>query len=134
MPLAWLSSGLPVYAFIAIAVATILVGIWSADRADAYWRTHDSGRIVIDEVAGYFVTVWWIDRDDWTLLLLGFVLFRLFDIVKPPPVRWLDRNLPGGTGVVIDDVAAGVLASASLYALWASGAIAYIAGRIAALQ
>lgn len=58
-----------------------------------------------------------VSRADWALLLMGFVLFRFFDIVKPAPVRWLDRNLPGGAGVVIDDVAAGIYACAALVAL-----------------
>ncbi|MCG8421098.1 MAG: phosphatidylglycerophosphatase A [Proteobacteria bacterium] len=115
VPLAWITSGFPLWLFAAMSLAIIVVGIWAASAADAHWGSHDSGRIVIDEVAGYLVTVSAVDRSDWVLLVLGFVLFRVFDIVKPPPVRWLDRNIPGGTGVVIDDVAAGVLAGAVLY-------------------
>lgn len=98
-------------------MAVILLGIWAANVADAHWGTHDSGRIVIDEVAGLFVTVALVDRNSWVLLTLGFVLFRAFDIIKPPPVRWFDKNMPGGAGVVLDDVAAGVLACAALYGL-----------------
>ena len=117
MPLAWLLSGMPLWAFIAITAAVTVIGIWAANVADDHWGTHDSGRIVIDEVAGLLVTVALVDRTSWVLLGLGFVLFRAFDIIKPPPVRWVDKNVPGGAGVVLDDVAAGVLACAALYGL-----------------
>ncbi len=108
VPVAWLAAGLSWWAFGAVTLATIIVGIWSANGADRHWGTHDSGRIVIDEVAGYFVTMAIIDRSDWLALGVGFVVFRFFDIVKPPPVRYLDQSLGGGTGVVLDDVAAGI--------------------------
>ena len=117
VPLAYAASTLPLWGFALITIATILVGIWAADVSDAFWGTHDSGRIVIDEVAGYFVTLLAIDRTDWALLTLGFVVFRFFDIVKPPPVRWIDQNVPGGAGVVLDDVGAGILGCAALYGL-----------------
>jgi phosphatidylglycerophosphatase A len=116
VPLCWLAAPLPTWQFLALALAITAVGVWAAARADASWATHDSGRIVIDEVAGMFVTVAWIDRTDWILLAAGFVLFRLFDILKPPPVRWIDRRLGGGLGVVLDDVVAGLMASALLTA------------------
>lgn len=100
-----------------VTVAVTLIGVWAAFVADDFWGTHDSGRIVIDEVAGYFVTMVAVDRGSWGLLLIGFVLFRAFDIIKPPPVRWLDRNLPGGWGVVLDDIAAGVMGCAVILLL-----------------
>ncbi|HUH01797.1 MAG TPA: phosphatidylglycerophosphatase A [Kofleriaceae bacterium] len=129
VPLAWLASGLPLWSFIAITVAVTLVGVWAASVADDHWGTHDSGRIVIDEVAGYFVTMCFADRSTIGPLLLGFVLFRAFDIVKPPPVRWIDRAGPGGVGVVFDDVAAGVYAGLILLVLTHTS----LPGRISAL-
>lgn len=117
VPLAWLASDLPLWAFIAITVGITVVGIVAADLSDRTWGTHDSGRIVIDEVAGYFVTLCFVDYSSWGLLLCGFVLFRAFDIIKPPPVRWVDENTPGGAGVVLDDVAAGLYAGLVLLAL-----------------
>jgi len=116
VPLAWLASPLPWWQFLAITAAVIAVGIWAASVADRSWGTHDSGRIVIDEVAGYFVTVALIDRSDWRLLVIGFFVFRAFDIIKPPPVRWIDRNVGGGTGVVLDDVVAGIQGAAVMVA------------------
>jgi phosphatidylglycerophosphatase A len=62
------------------------------------------------------------------VLALGFVLFRLLDIIKPPPVRWIDRNLPGGAGVVLDDVAAGLGAGLLLLGLDLAGLPAVIEG------
>ena len=105
VPMVWLASGLPLWVFTCITAATIVLGIWAANGADRHWGTHDSGRIVVDEVAGYFVTMALIDRGDWLALGVAFVVFRFFDIVKPPPVRAIDESLGGGAGVVLDDVA-----------------------------
>lgn len=128
VPLAWLLAGLPLWQFSVITLAVTLVGVWAAATADRAWGTHDSGRIVIDEVAGYLVTMALVDRTNWIVLGIGFVVFRFFDIVKPPPVRWLDENLPGGWGVVLDDIAAGVMGAAVMWALAHFGAFAYLAG------
>lgn len=115
VPLAYFTSTLSLGTFWAAWLVLLAVAIWAAGAADRAWGTHDSGRIVIDEVVGYLVTVSVLPRDDWRVLLAGFVAFRFFDIVKPPPVRWLDRNLPGGAGVVLDDVAAGIMGAAVLW-------------------
>jgi len=79
---------------------------WIAERAQSYWQKRDDRRIVIDEMMGYFLTMLWVPR---TLLfiVLGFFLFRLFDVVKPPPIRLLEKAR-GGYGVVLDDLLAGV--------------------------
>jgi len=108
VPLAWLLAPLPLWQFAAITIAITVVGIWAASVADRSWGTHDSGRIVIDEVAGYLFTVALIDRHDWLALGVGFLVFRVLDIAKPPPVRQVDRMMGGGTGVVLDDVMAGI--------------------------
>lgn len=128
VPLAWLLAHLPLWQFLVITLGVTLVGVWAAATADRAWGTHDSGRIVIDEVAGYLVTVALVDRTSWIVLAIGFFVFRFFDIVKPPPVRWLDENLPGGWGVVLDDIAAGVMGAVVMWALAHFGAFAYLAG------
>jgi phosphatidylglycerophosphatase A len=128
VPLAWALAPAPLWQFLVITLTVTLVGVWAAATADRAWGTHDSGRIVIDEVAGYLVTVALVDRTNWIALAIGFVVFRFFDIVKPPPVRWLDENLPGGWGVVLDDVAAGVMGAAVMFALAHFGAFTYLAG------
>jgi phosphatidylglycerophosphatase A len=92
-------------------------GIAAAHIADQVWKTHDSGRIVIDEVAGYLLTVAFVDRGSWWVLGVGFFVFRALDIIKPPPVRWIDEKVPGGAGVVLDDVGAGAMGAVIMVAL-----------------
>ncbi|MBA3397599.1 MAG: phosphatidylglycerophosphatase A [Deltaproteobacteria bacterium] len=109
VPLVWALASLPMWQFAVIAALITAFAIAVAHRADRIWASHDSQRIVIDEVAGYCITMIPVARDHWATLAVGFVVFRFFDIVKPPPIRWLDQNLPGGWGVVLDDAAAGVM-------------------------
>ena len=128
VPLAYLLSAFPLWQFLIVCVVVTLVGVWAAARADAAWGTHDSGRIVIDEVAGYLVTMAPVARSEWRTLLVGFVVFRALDIIKPPPIRAIDEKMPGGWGVVLDDVAAGVMGAAIMWALAHFGALAWLAG------
>src|SRR5262245_27234812 len=129
VPLALALAPVPLWQYVAVVLAVIAVGIWAADRADRAWGTHDTGRIVIDEVAGYLATMALVDRGHWAPLLVGFIVFRVLDIAKPPPIRWLDRHVGGGFGVVIDDVAAGVVGMVIMVALDRIGAL----GQLAAL-
>ncbi len=108
VPLAWALAGVGLPLFATLVVAVTLVAVWAAATADRAWGSHDSGRIVIDEVAGYLVTVALVDRSSWLVLGVGFVVFRALDITKPPPVRAIDERLPGGWGVVLDDIGAGL--------------------------
>lgn len=117
VPLVFGLAGLDLWVFVAVTAAVTAVGIWAANVADASWGTHDAGRIVIDEVAGYMVTMAPVDRHDGWALAVGFVVFRALDIVKPPPVRMIDEKVGGGAGVVLDDVAAGVMGAALMWAL-----------------
>jgi len=114
IPLAWALRDVPPAAYVAIAVGVIAVAVWAAGEADAAWGTHDSRRIVVDEVAGYLVAASTIARGDIWQLLAAFVLFRIADVVKPWPARTIDRAWPGGPGVVFDDVAAGAWAAVVL--------------------
>jgi phosphatidylglycerophosphatase A len=116
VPLAWaLAKGGDVV-FIAGLVAVSLVGWWAAEMFGRYTGREDDQRIVIDEVAGYLMTLVLVPRSG-VNLVLAFLLFRLFDVTKPPPVRQLDRHIGGGLGVMVDDLAAGVYAGAILFAL-----------------
>ena len=89
-------------------------GILAAQRVETFWG-HDSQRIVIDEVVGQMIAFSSVGmtQHSWVSVITGFVLFRVFDIVKPFPVRHLER-LPGGAGVIADDVGAGLYALAAL--------------------
>ena len=93
---------------IALAVLVTLIGIPAATRVARASATKDPQFVVIDEVAGQLIALIGAPLT-WKTFLAGFILFRAFDIVKPPPVRQLER-LPAGTGIVLDDVAAGIFA------------------------
>jgi phosphatidylglycerophosphatase A len=82
---------------------------WSIEQTEKFWNTHDDGRIVIDEVLGQAIPLS-LMAADWKIVLIAFALFRFFDIVKPGPIGWADRELPGAWGTLIDDVIAGVFA------------------------
>lgn len=82
---------------------------WAAGRAERTLGAHDDPRIVVDETVGFWVAALGLPRSAWALGA-AFVLFRLFDAMKPPPCRRLEA-LPGGVGVVMDDVGAGVYAN-----------------------
>lgn len=92
----------------AMTLIAIAVGIPAATAISRASGTKDPQNVVIDEVAGQWITLLFVPVS-WKTLLAGFILFRGFDILKPPPVRQLER-LPEGTGIVVDDVAAGVYA------------------------
>jgi phosphatidylglycerophosphatase A len=123
VPIAYALAHVPLWQYSAFVLVLTGIAIWAAGRADRAWGTHDSQRIVIDEVAGYLVTMALVDRAHWAPLACGFVAFRFFDIVKPPPVRWIDEHLPGGAGVVLDDVAAGVMGTVTMVAFDHFGAL-----------
>lgn len=91
--------------FLLLTVVITLIGIFVGDKVEPFWGK-DSYRVVIDEVSGMMVTMLFVPHNLW-LLLAGFVLFRFFDMVKPLYIRRLEA-LPGGTGVMMDDVLAGV--------------------------
>lgn len=99
---------------LAAGVLVGLIGIWAAGIEARSTNKKDPGQVVIDEVAGQWITLAGVATLTWKSLLLGFVLFRLFDIWKPVPVRQLER-LPDGTGIVADDLMAGVYGAVVLY-------------------
>jgi len=91
-------------------IAFIFFAAWIADGAEKIFQRKDAPTIVIDEIAGFLVTMLWIPC---TLINvgIGFLLFRILDILKPFPAGWIDRNLSGGWGIVLDDVVAGIYAN-----------------------
>ena len=101
----------------------------AADRAEVAFGTKDDGRIVIDEVVGQLIALFPLlglsagsAARQALLLAAGFLVFRLFDIWKPGPVRWAERRFEGGVGVMLDDVVAGILAAVVMTPLAAIGA------------
>ncbi len=98
----------------AVGMAVLfLLGVWSSGIYAAELGLPDPGRIVIDEVCGQFLVLLLIPGE-WRLLVLGFVFFRLFDILKPFPIRKLE-GLPGGWGIMSDDIGAGLAAALSVH-------------------
>ncbi|GHA15146.1 phosphatidylglycerophosphatase A [Arenicella chitinivorans] len=93
---------------------TFLFGVYVCGQTARDVGVHDHGSIVWDEFVGYFVTMAMVPPS-WLNLALGFVLFRVLDIVKPWPIKLLDKHVHGGLGIMIDDVVAGVIAATVLY-------------------
>jgi phosphatidylglycerophosphatase A len=96
-----------------IALVFVAFAAWVAGRAEILLEDRDPRPIVIDEMAGFLISLLWLPLNPLTLCL-GFALFRLFDIVKPPPISSVEKRMRGGWGVVIDDVLAGVFTNAVL--------------------
>ena len=105
---------LPVAVAGILLVGALAAAAWSADVTARQWGADDPGAIVVDEVVGMMVSLLGHPLS-WPVVLGGLALFRLFDILKPFPVGWLDKRLKGGVGIVADDVAAGIMASAVLW-------------------
>ncbi len=109
LPLIWAVQSLTILQYLVFAFAFILFSIWVSAQAEGVFGEKDCQKIVIDEIAGMVVTFIAIPFN-WMTALAGFILFRLFDITKPPPI-YQSQRLKGGWGVVIDDVVAGAFAN-----------------------
>jgi phosphatidylglycerophosphatase A len=114
--IAWLLWPVSLPAYLAVTAVLILVAIWSAIQYEKLTAQHDPQEIVIDEVVGYLVTMIALPPT-WVALGAGFIVFRFFDILKPFPIGWVDRKIPGGFGTVLDDLLAGVVGCLVLHTL-----------------
>ncbi|MCC9622967.1 phosphatidylglycerophosphatase A [Thalassospira sp. MA62] len=108
----WFYGGIP--ALIGASILIFVIGIWVADRYSNMIGIHDAGEIVIDEVVGQWMCLMVVplsaDWGDVAWLIGSFIAFRFFDVLKPWPIRWIDRRVGGGFGIMLDDVLAGVFA------------------------
>ncbi len=102
--------------YLAFTLLSVVLGVFICGRAAEKLATPDFGGIVWDEIAGFLITMCWLPFS-WQTMLAGFVLFRFFDILKPWPIKWLDRHVEGGFGIMLDDVVAGLFAAIVLR-LW----------------
>lgn len=102
-----LIQALPVSYYLGTVLVLFVSGIWICGRTARDLGVHDHTAIVWDEIVGYLVTMIMVPRG-YVWILAGFALFRLFDIWKPWPIRWLDRTVSGGAGVMLDDLVAGI--------------------------
>jgi phosphatidylglycerophosphatase A len=104
--------------YLAGYAAAVVFACWIAGRAETILQEHDSHAIVIDEIVGYLAATLFM-APTWGNTLVAFVLFRVFDVVKPFPAGTIDRRVPGGAGVVLDDVVSGLYANLATRALMA---------------
>jgi len=115
VPLWYLLAGLPLGVYLALTAVGFALGIWLCGRAARDLGVHDHGGIVWDEIIGFLVTMTAAPAG-WGWVLAGFAAFRLFDIRKPWPIGVLDARVPGGFGIMLDDLLAGVYAALLLQA------------------
>ena len=115
--LVWYALPLTPAAQMSVTAALTLAGLWASDRYARAVNTKDPSQVVIDEGAGMWLALLNVPHA-WPMAVAAVALFRVFDIVKPPPIRQIER-LPGGLGIMMDDVAAG-LAARGLLALFAA--------------
>ncbi|UUM31174.1 phosphatidylglycerophosphatase A [Vibrio japonicus] len=120
VPVYLLLAQLPLFLYMLVVIVSCVVGIKICQVTSDDMGVHDHGSIVWDEFAGLWITMlvvpWFgLSAFDWKWLLIGFVLFRFFDMVKPWPIGWLDKRVHGGLGIMLDDIVAGVMAGVSLY-------------------
>lgn len=113
IPLAWGLHALPSAVGWGLLVLLALLGILICEVAGRRLGVSDHGGIVYDEIIGYAMAALLLPLN-WLNLVLVFAAFRLFDIWKPWPIRWVDRQVPGGAGVMLDDVLAGLYAAAAV--------------------
>lgn len=116
IPVYLLLAQLPLTLYLAVIVLAFAVGVYLCGQASKDMGVHDHGGIVWDEFVGFWITMIAVPVH-WMLIVVGFVLFRFFDIIKPFPIGWLDKRVHGGLGIMIDDVIAGVFAWAVLQLL-----------------
>ena len=112
--LVWLGGPLLV---LAATTALFVLGIWAADSYMEAVKVHDPPAIVIDEVVGQWLTLALLPLDP-LIYALGFLLFRIFDVLKPWPANFIDRAVTGGFGVMLDDIVAGVYAGGAVWLVW----------------
>ncbi|MFU8783981.1 phosphatidylglycerophosphatase A [Aliidiomarina sp.] len=106
--LVWLFSPLDVAAYMGVVVFATIIGIYLCGATAKAMGEHDAPAIVWDEIAGYMIAMIAVPVS-WQSLLLAFVLFRIFDIIKPWPISWLDKKVDGGFGIMLDDIVAGFI-------------------------
>ncbi|MGV6818511.1 MAG: phosphatidylglycerophosphatase A family protein [Thiotrichales bacterium] len=116
IPVFLLMSGLSLLPYLSITILLFAIGIWICGESSSLLGVHDHSGIVWDEIVGFLVTMVAVPAQ-WVWILAGFLLFRLFDIWKPWPIRLLDQHVHGGFGIMVDDLVAGIFAAVILQLL-----------------
>ena len=114
IPIYYFLSDIPSPLYEITLMGFFFLSVWISENAEAFFGKKDDPRIVIDEVMGFLITMLWLPKTI-LFIILGFFLFRFFDILKPFPIRQWERRLKGGWGVVLDDVMAAIYANIILH-------------------
>lgn len=122
LPAIFLMSYLSPFVYMGLCIGLIILSIVAADK---YGEGKDLKEIVADEFVGLMVTLFLVPHQ-WSLWIVGFLAFRAFDIIKPFPISYLDKNIKGGFGVVLDDLVAGLAANAFVHFVWIAYVDSYI--------
>ena len=116
IPFFLLLQPLALHWYLLVLVVTFVIGIYLCGKTSDDLGVHDHGGIVWDEFVGYWITMFAAPAG-WLWIIIGFILFRIFDIAKPWPIGWADKHVHGGLGIMLDDVLAGLMALACLQLL-----------------
>jgi len=108
---------LPIWLYVTLTLFFLLGGVIICDKVSKDLQVHDFSGIVWDEIVGYLITMMFFPFS-WSMVVIGFVMFRIFDIIKPWPINWLDRKVSGGLGIMLDDVLAGIFAWICLFIIY----------------
>lgn len=108
IPLVMMLSYAPIYVYILLTIGLLIVGAMVSEKISKEIGIHDFGGVNVDEVVGFLIVMLPFPCH-WSYLLLGFVLFRFFDIIKPFPIGWVDKHIHGGWGMMLDDVVASIM-------------------------
>ena len=114
IPIYYFLSEIPSALYEITLIGFFFLSVWISEKAEIFFVKKDDQRIVIDEIIGFLITMLWVPKTT-RFIIIGFILFRFFDILKPFPIRRLEKGLKGGYGVVLDDVAAAVYANIILH-------------------
>ncbi|WP_111977042.1 phosphatidylglycerophosphatase A family protein [Algibacillus agarilyticus] len=114
IPVVILASLLGDIGYSILTVFFAVIGCYFCGYTAKALNTHDHPAIVWDEVVGLMITFWYIPLT-WQNIIIGFVLFRFFDILKPWPIKWVDQKVHGGFGIMLDDILAGFMSLLCLY-------------------
>ena len=117
IPVYYFLSDIPSPLYEITLISFFFLSVWISENAETFFGKKDDPRIVIDEVMGFLITMLWLPKTI-LFIILGFFLFRFFDILKPFPIRQWERRLKGGIGVVLDDVMAAMYANIILHLIF----------------
>lgn len=117
IPLWLLFNGLQPYLYWILIVVAFIFGCFLCQKTSDDTHTHDSGHIVWDEFVGMWITLFFIPQISVLWIAMAFFAFRVFDMAKPWPIRWFDKRVPGGFGIMVDDVIAAIFSSVTVYVI-----------------